>query len=133
MPEQNWPIWEDRGVADRAGGRCEYCGFDGTQWSGWWQLEIDHLIPKYWGGTEEFNNKVLACHGCNHEKLSYDPRERQPIEPNTEAARLLLIANARRYIESRKERMRHEYQLSNYGGGGTGGTGQVAHSSPVLA
>jgi 5-methylcytosine-specific restriction endonuclease McrA len=43
---------------------CVYCGRANAP------LEIDHVHPRSRGGTNNINNLVLACHGCNEAKGS---------------------------------------------------------------
>lgn len=43
---------------------CHWCGKPLT-------LEtstLDHVIPLYRGGLDHDNNRVLACHECNHDR-----------------------------------------------------------------
>lgn len=41
---------------------CQYCGKHSTI------LTIDHVIPRYRGGTHTWTNVVAACASCNHHK-----------------------------------------------------------------
>lgn len=43
---------------------CRYCGATRVQ------LEIDHVIPVFHGGTNDDSNLVAACAGCNGRKGS---------------------------------------------------------------
>jgi 5-methylcytosine-specific restriction endonuclease McrA len=36
-------------------------------------LTIDHIIPKSKGGSDEHDNRTLACLGCNQKKASHSP------------------------------------------------------------
>jgi HNH endonuclease len=108
MPNQEWPTWIDWDVWVHDGCRCVYCGLDGTDWRVWFQLQIDHIIPRKAAEIDESLNKVVACFGCNHCKLSYDPRQGETIEL-TEASRIVLIDRARRYIDAEKEKLRPAY------------------------
>lgn len=42
------------------GNRCRYCGGEAT--------EVDHIIPKSKGGTDDAKNLVAACRSCNASK-----------------------------------------------------------------
>lgn len=53
-------------VRQRAGHRCEYCQTD-ERLSGI-AGEIDHVIPRVAGGTDEPDNLCLACSSCNSHK-----------------------------------------------------------------
>lgn len=41
---------------------CQYCGTPGTH------LTIDHIVPRYRGGTHTWDNLVAACPACNRRK-----------------------------------------------------------------
>jgi CRISPR/Cas system Type II protein with McrA/HNH and RuvC-like nuclease domain len=36
-------------------------------------LTIDHIIPKSKNGSDEHDNRTLACLGCNQKKASHSP------------------------------------------------------------
>ena len=46
---------------------CAYCGCPITSKS----MEIDHMIPKRRGGTEDIGNLMPACRPCNRWKGAY--------------------------------------------------------------
>lgn len=48
-------------------GDCAYCGGIPTQ--------VDHVLPRSRGGTDDRANLVPACKGCNMEKLDFTPEE----------------------------------------------------------
>lgn len=50
----------------RAGGRCEYCRH-GERLIGL-AHEIDHVVPRARGGTNDLENLCLACSACNSSK-----------------------------------------------------------------
>ena len=53
-------------VAERAGGRCEYCRcpeYIGTQ-----GFSVEHVVPRDKGGTNDADNLALSCQGCNNHK-----------------------------------------------------------------
>jgi hypothetical protein len=50
-------------VRERAGNCCEYCGR--TQASSTFPLQVEHVIPKKHGGSDEIVNLALACCDCN--------------------------------------------------------------------
>lgn len=43
--------------------RCQYCGADGAN-------EIEHILPRAKGGTDDLENLTLACGPCNRRKSS---------------------------------------------------------------
>jgi len=55
----------------RDGCVCQYCGrrFPPAR------LTIDHIIPRSRGGSDDWNNLVVACIECNAKKGDYTPRE----------------------------------------------------------
>jgi 5-methylcytosine-specific restriction endonuclease McrA len=60
QPSFEQQVWE------RAGGRCEYCGmpeeYDELP------FEIEHIIARQHGGSDELSNRALACFACNRHK-----------------------------------------------------------------
>src|SRR5262245_12090203 len=50
-------------VSTQARNRCGYCL--ARQEYIPWILEIEHIVPKSKGGTDEEENLWLACHSCN--------------------------------------------------------------------
>lgn len=49
--------------------RCTYCGYPLSEID----ATLDHIIPKSLGGSDEDDNKTLACHDCNREKRNLGP------------------------------------------------------------
>ena len=58
----------DREVYMRDGFKCRYCGFDGRTFPAWEFLQIDHLKPRWNGGTDDPENLITACIRCNQIK-----------------------------------------------------------------
>lgn len=59
-------------VFDKYGGRCAYCGAPLTRGrSGDTAFQVDHLHPRYLGGSDEMDNLVPACRICNHYKKTF--------------------------------------------------------------
>ena len=58
-------------VYDKCAGHCAYCGcvlsMEGMQ--------VDHIHPKYRGGTDDSNNLNPACRVCNAWKKTYTIHE----------------------------------------------------------
>lgn len=67
-------------VRERAGNRCEYCLLHQDH-SPVAALQIEHIVPKKHGGTDDPDNLALACIDCNLAKSSniagYDPATSQ--------------------------------------------------------
>ncbi len=64
------PRWKDRTylgaslcseVRHRSGHKCQHCGVLDD-------LQIDHIKPRSWGGTDEAENLQLLCRRCNRAK-----------------------------------------------------------------
>ncbi len=56
-------------VRKRAQHRCEYCGLHESQ-SPLAPLQIEHIIPRKHGRSDQETNLALACIGCNLHKGS---------------------------------------------------------------
>jgi 5-methylcytosine-specific restriction endonuclease McrA len=48
-------------VKVRDGGRCVYCG-------SFYDLTIDHVVPRSKGGTDDRSNLQTLCRPCNEKK-----------------------------------------------------------------
>ena len=63
---------------------CQYCGRQSHD------LTLDHIVPRYRGGTHTWENLVAACKPCNHRKGGKTLEEarlrlaRQPFEPRSD-------------------------------------------------
>jgi hypothetical protein len=55
--------WRDM-ISARTEHTCFYCGTPEVPWT------IEHLVPKSYGGTNDFPNLVRACAPCNHRRSS---------------------------------------------------------------
>lgn len=56
-------------VRERAGNRCEYCLLH-QDFSPLATLQIEHIVPRKHGGTDDPQNLALACIDCNLAKSS---------------------------------------------------------------
>src|SRR3990172_7430556 len=56
-------------VRRRAGYRCEYCHLDAHD-SPLARLQIEHIVPRKHGGSDDLENLALACVDCNLHKGS---------------------------------------------------------------
>ena len=61
------PAWSRRGVHERDGHRCGYCGRTATT--------VDHILPVSRGGRNTWLNTVAACDVCNQRKGDRTPAE----------------------------------------------------------
>ena len=111
MPRKGWPDWD---VYVKRGCVCEYCGFDGTEYRAWQQLQIDHIIPQNSAGANSEMNKAVACQGCNRDKGFYDPRNGQAFnEPPDEITRSELIERSVAHIRSCRDQRRYTEEHSD--------------------
>lgn len=55
-------------VLRKSGGKCALCGVDGAARA----LDIDHIIPRSWGGKTEIGNLQALCFACNRGKKDRD-------------------------------------------------------------
>lgn len=62
-------------VLKRAGGRCELCGVSHIEV----QLDVDHIVPRKKGGTNEDNNLQVLCRTCNAQKRDRDDTDFRAI------------------------------------------------------
>lgn len=53
-----------------AAGCCIYCGRPLTPET----MEVDHILPRSKGGSNDYSNKVCACPHCNSRKADMDLR-----------------------------------------------------------
>lgn len=80
---------------------CQYCSRETRQ------LTLDHVIPRYRGGPQTWENVVSACVPCNRRKAGRTPLEagmrliRQPAPPRN---------NGSFYISAHYPHMRSEWQ-----------------------
>ena len=70
-------------IWDACGGRCHYCGCEVHPFR---NFQVDHVIPRQHGGTDDVTNLVGACAMCNQRKgarLTFDPNEPKQARPAT--------------------------------------------------
>lgn len=58
----------DSAVLRRSGGRCELCGISSRET----QIDVDHIIPRAKGGTNDISNLQALCRTCNAQKRDRD-------------------------------------------------------------
>ena len=56
----------ERQVAERAGGRCEYCQMHQSLQGA--TFHVEHVTPRSRGGATQFENLAWACPRCNLQK-----------------------------------------------------------------
>jgi diadenosine tetraphosphate (Ap4A) HIT family hydrolase len=62
-------------VLRRAGFRCNLCGIPGEErW-----LEVDHIVPRRHGGTDDLSNLQALCYKCNANKGARDDSDLQAV------------------------------------------------------
>ena len=66
---------DNKFLPPRAGVRCVYCGGPAQH--------LDHVIPRSRGGSDDDDNLVLSCAGCNHSKRDKTPGEWRGIDSST--------------------------------------------------
>jgi 5-methylcytosine-specific restriction endonuclease McrA len=65
------PIPKRQRIFVRDGFTCRYCGYDMTLHYAYPHLQIltiDHVVPRYAGGTNDEGNLVTCCRRCNGRK-----------------------------------------------------------------
>jgi len=55
-------------VLKRAGGRCELCGDSSRNI----QIDVDHIVPRSKGGSNDLSNLQALCRTCNAQKRNHD-------------------------------------------------------------
>jgi len=58
-------------VFERDGNRCQYCGHTFQRE----ELNLDHVIPRHYGGKTTWENVVCSCIACNSHKANRLPHE----------------------------------------------------------
>jgi 5-methylcytosine-specific restriction protein A len=90
-------------LARECGGKCAYCGLDGSlDHKILSNFVLDHLVPRVKGGSGDKSNLVLACSRCNGDKANYDPSDGLTPIKLTNEQRLEMISKARDYVRGRR-------------------------------
>jgi hypothetical protein len=87
-------------VAERAKFRCEYCQLQQELCPE--TFEVDHIIPRAWGGKTEPDNLCYACPVCNNAKRS------QVIARDPQTGHRVRLFNPRRQSWNRHFRWSHD-------------------------
>jgi len=58
-------------VHQKFDGRCAYCGHEITKQ----QMQVDHIHPKAFNGSDNLDNLNPACHPCNNYKITFSVEE----------------------------------------------------------
>ncbi len=69
-------------VLKRAGFRCELCGISADERA----IEVDHVIPRNHGGTDELINLQALCYKCNANKGDRDDTDFRTIREGLNAS-----------------------------------------------
>lgn len=77
-------------IREQAGDRCGYC--KSLQRYVWGTLEIEHIIPKNRGGSNDETNLWLACRPCN----SYKSDQTHGVDPLSD--RMVALFNPRTQV-----------------------------------
>ncbi len=64
VPHRNIPPLTNRALFRRDRNTCLYCGHTFADWD----LTRDHVVPKSRGGSDAWDNVIVACKRCNHRK-----------------------------------------------------------------
>jgi 5-methylcytosine-specific restriction endonuclease McrA len=103
--------WGDDAIAlgIRANFHCEYCGKDLLKnLENYKEWNIDHIVPKSHGGTEQESNLALSCRTCNVSvKGHWNPAD----TIKTKVTREELLRVTREYIENRRVAMNKQLRL----------------------
>ena len=67
-------------VLKRAGGRCELCGVSHEEV----QLDVDHIVPRSKGGSNDESNLQVLCRTCNAQKLNRDDTDFREVNASYE-------------------------------------------------
>lgn len=88
-------------VFKRDGFTCQYCGRMTPEVV----LEVDHIVPRAEGGSDEFYNLITACWDCNHGKADVSLGDKAPVPDLTEAIETLREREEqiRAYEDARRE------------------------------
>jgi 5-methylcytosine-specific restriction endonuclease McrA len=83
-PPPEWALEQQRrrkeltlALLERDGDECHYCGHPlclhwFQQYPGLTLATIDHIVPRFHGGSDRWENLVLACRSCNSQKQTMD-------------------------------------------------------------
>lgn len=55
-------------IIKRSGGRCEACGISSDEMA----IDVDHIVPKNKGGSNDESNLQALCYKCNRQKRDTD-------------------------------------------------------------
>jgi len=63
-------------IIKRAAGRCEACGVSSKET----QIDVDHIIPRSKGGSNDPSNLQALCRTCNSQKRNHDDTEFRKVQ-----------------------------------------------------
>ena len=87
--------------AERAGFRCELCGVSADERA----LDVDHIVPRKHGGTDDPENLQALCWQCNANKGAGDDADfkgiRETYATRQEGSRSVILPAGRRLPRTR--------------------------------
>jgi len=84
--------------------KCVYCDTDlKSRFNDWMSIEIDHIVPKSKGGSDDLDNRATSCSACNSFKHSYIPNNFENM------SREELIKAIRKKIKIKREMWMERY------------------------
>lgn len=96
-------------ILKRDGFRCHYCGVTACGAA----LEVDHVLPKSKGGTDDPGNLITACVNCNRGKSNIQLDE-LALEPPTPAKALEHAEQIREYLSACAEVQHAKNEVLHY-------------------
>lgn len=54
-------------IYDKCGGHCAYCGKE----IAYKDMQVDHVNPRYYGGSDDIDNLMPSCRACNFRKGTF--------------------------------------------------------------
>lgn len=92
-------------IITRAKGRCEACGVSSEERA----IDVDHIIPKNKGGSDDESNLQALCYKCNRQKRDTDNTDYKQVKESFDnRARNCLFCN----LESKNIKVIDENELA---------------------
>lgn len=87
-------------VYNKYDGHCGYCGKE----IAYKDMQVDHIFPRYLGGTDDVNNLLPSCRSCNFRKQTYSVGKFRDI----------LRAQAKKEMDRFQAKQSADYKLIEY-------------------